>query len=64
LIKEMLIIGTGGDLYVVKTVIPTPPDFSSPAIAWIGDWLMNFGIRTRDGGLFDVQRTADRRGRG
>lgn len=64
LIKELLIIGTAGELYVVKTVIPTPPDFSNPGIAWIGDWFLHFGIRTREGGLLDVHRTADRRERG
>lgn len=63
LIHEILIISTATDLYVVKTEIPTPPDYSSDAIAWINEWFLDFGIRTPEASHYDAPRTAGQGGR-
>ena len=60
LIREMLLVSTPTDLYVVKTLVPTAPDYSSDAIAWINGWFVDFGIRTTDGNMLNVIRAANR----
>ena len=44
LLRELLLISTPEDLYIVKTLVPTAPDYGSDAIAWINGWFADFGI--------------------
>jgi hypothetical protein len=44
LLRELLLISTADDLYIVKTLVPTGPEFNTDAIAWINGWFGDFGI--------------------
>jgi hypothetical protein len=54
LLRELLIISTADDLYIVKTLVPTGPDYGSDAIAWINGWFGDFGIPDQGGALGSV----------
>jgi hypothetical protein len=51
LLRELLVISTADDLYIVKTLVPTGPDYGSDAIAWINGWFGDFGIPDQGGSL-------------
>jgi hypothetical protein len=49
LLRELLLISTADDLYIVKTLVPTGPEFNTDAIAWINGWFGDFGIPDQNG---------------
>lgn len=61
LIREMLIVSMPKDLYVIKTMIPTTPEYDNEAISWINGWFVDFGIRTDEGNLLHVLKAASSR---